>query len=170
MIFLNEIIRATNYSNIKPDKYCWDSFGKFANLTYIEVENASEEILSFIYDYRTQEVFLIHLSTDDTTHYQWVSKNHFEKYNEECIKRGYDVNKVYDDSDIVYINVDDETQILQQISSIFENITANNLSNLDFVLDDDLILPLAKMAHERDITLNQLITEIISNEVLNKSF
>lgn len=39
------------------------------------------------------------------------------------------------------------------------------MATIEIEIEDELFLQLAKMAHERDITLNQLVTEILTEHI-----
>jgi predicted HicB family RNase H-like nuclease len=71
-----------------------------------------------------------------------------------------------------FVDLDVEADILEKASAISKNEEYDTRIQLELTLDDTEMFTLMTMAHERDLTLNQMVehilTEMINKEKLNE--
>lgn len=162
MIFINEILEATNYHPKSEDKFQWKCFGNFIYI--VDFDISDEQSVSCNYDIRTGNVFEINLIDKTNNKFlKWIIPSHFSAYEDESIVHNITVDFCDDTNKYELIN--DEEKIMNEIKTLFMNFSSNNLEIVSFDLDDDVLISLTQIANNRNITLNQLIVEIFTKHI-----
>jgi hypothetical protein len=117
-----------------------------------------------VFDTKTQTVykFEAHDYSKENS-YRWVHPDWREIYEKEALNRGVDHRQAYDD--VNYIELDDDTDIREKAACIVAGIDYDERVKVPLDLPESLINKLFRMAHEQDITLNELVEKIITEEI-----
>lgn len=95
--------------------------------------------------------------------YRWFNPDYREAYFEESRRRGFNPNTVFDNE--VYIDLEVEADILEKLRAITEGRPYDERVQIELNFDDETLDFLFRTAHERDITLNQLIENILREQI-----
>jgi hypothetical protein len=145
---------------------CWPD-ARFAEYEYETPDGTI--YCSAVFNTLTQEVYEVNLSdgADLNLHHRWLNPLYSKAYRKEAKKRGIDADKAWDD--VMWIDLP-ESEMLAKIAKYF---TGNGevskdvprVSEVEVDLTDAEILRLALQAHRRNITINQLVTEILERAI-----
>jgi hypothetical protein len=84
-------------------------------------------------------------------------------HDDEAAGRGVPAAQAWDD--ILYVDLDVDDDFIQKSQAIRDGKPYDTRVQLDLDLDDDLLFGLMKLAHQRDITLNHLIEQILREAI-----
>jgi hypothetical protein len=84
-------------------------------------------------------------------------------YDDEASGRGVETNQAWDDVNYVDLEVDDD--FIQKCLAIRAGEDYDTRVEVPLTVDDDQLFELMKLAHQRDITLNQLVEQILQDAV-----
>jgi hypothetical protein len=84
-------------------------------------------------------------------------------HNAEASNRNVPANQAWDD--VRYVDLDVADDFIQKSLAIRDGKPYNTRVQLDLDLPDDLLFELMKLAHQKDITLNQLIEQILREAI-----
>jgi hypothetical protein len=162
---LEQYIKAIDYKIGEGSKYTWYSFGD--NARYLDFDNDCDSAGCFItgiFDQKTQQVYSVEFHNYDTNvAYRWIDPNFKESYQKEQSEKGFSDETEYESFKIVNIEVEDD--ILEKIEYFLLSGSYDTRIKVPLDLDDELLFDLMKMAHEKDITLNQLIGNVIEQSI-----
>jgi hypothetical protein len=126
-----------------------------------------------IFDTKTQVVYEV--QAHDYVHnraYRMINPDFQKKAKKEARKRDVNKNMAWDDVDYVDIEVDDD--FFQKCLAIRAGEDYDTRIVVPLELDNDHMFELMRMAHERDITLNEMVEDIlrrvIAEEELRQEF
>ena len=84
----------------------------------------------------------------------------------EAKRRTVDPDQAWDD--VKWIDLETEEDFLQKASAIFNGLDFDTRIIVPIDLPSDELFKLMQLAHERDITLNQMVTEMLEEVIRNK--
>lgn len=161
---IEHFLQAVNYQINESAEFLWKCFGddvKFLDAS-ISSDIPNEDVsVSCTFHPTTRKVFSIEIwndrdfdyGSDNCIGYLWVDPNFIEAYQKEYSIRG-----------LGYKNVElPLEEILTKIRQAFGTET----EALDINIDPELHLELFKLAHERDISFNEYIVEILRKQIDN---
>lgn len=152
-----------DYKITEGSKYQWDCFGTNA---YTLESNSYGHGFSILFDTQTQVVYQV--EAYDYKHnraYRMVNADFSAAYSAECLHRG--VNEKQADEDVDFVDLDDVDDFIQKGRAIRTGEDYDTRVEIQLDLDDDIVVQLMKMAHERDITFNQMV-ELKLQQALDK--
>lgn len=157
---LKEVNDATRHKIISGGEYQWNCY---ANARYLDYEYDSGSA-SVVYNTKTQEIYEAVIEPEDSTRpYRWLNPETKEAMNAETDARGLNDSIAYDD--ITWIDLETEHDFLEKLTAIVEGLPFDSRIEVPIELSDADFTHIAKMAHEKDITFNDMITEILKLEV-----
>jgi hypothetical protein len=164
MITLKDWMDATGYRVTEGSDYLWNCYSDSAYR--LDSWNGEQDghSASVVFDTRTQEVFEV--TVYDYSHnraYRLINPNYVKLHKEESIAQGASFNQAWDDVD--YTDLETDEDMLQKMSSIFSGEEYDTRVQVPLDLEDDLLFDLMKMAHERDITLNQMVEHVLETAI-----
>lgn len=171
-MLLIDLINAVSARISGGDEHLWDCYGP--NSRFIEfVDINGDNFCSGIYDTKTFEVYEIHLDRPNTDCvFKYINPLYKRANYLECESKGVDPNNAWDD--VYYTHVDTEELILEYIKDIADavyskipdfSISQGRKVSVPMDLSDNEWYSLMKIAHEQDITLNQLVENILTDEI-----
>lgn len=165
MNLLEQWMKACDYRITEGSEYTWDCWGD--NAYCLDSWNGEQDGHSFsvIFDKQTQEVY--ELQAHDYTNnraYRWFNPEFRQAYIDNATQRGVDAQEAWDD--LRYVELEVVEDFFDKMAAIYEGEAYDTRVKVPLDLDDDLLFDLMKMAHERDITLNQMVEEVLSRVIL----
>lgn len=173
MITMKEWMELVGYRITEGCDYGWQCYGP--DSYQLDSWNGEQDGHSFciIFDTRDQTVYEV--QAHDYVHqraYRMINPDFQKKNKKEARKR--DVNKDQAWDDVNYTDLETDDDFIQKCLAIREGSDYDTRVQVPLTLDDDEMFELMKMAHEQDITLNQLVerllTRVIQEETLRKEF
>ena len=177
IIYLEQFTLAGGYAISEGAAFLYTCFGPRARFLNLETPNEASDI-SCVFDTQTLRVFEITFSVNDRA-YRWIDPEFTAAYQQECKAHQANFFQAYDDVD--YIDCEVAEDLLEKITSFQRDGTFDPRVMVPLDLPDDVLFLLMKMAHQQDLTLNQLAerflfqaiqkaeTEKLSNAMTKKS-
>ncbi len=169
MITLKEWMEIVDYRITEGDKFTWVCFTD--NAYTLSAWNGDHNGWSFCitFDTVTQVVFMVeacdykHQRAYRLINPDWVKS--FEQYSPNVKNQAWDnvKNQAWDDVNYIDLDVDDDW--IQKALAIKSGKPYDTRVAVPIELEDSEMFKLMTMAHERDITLNKLIEEILWEQI-----
>lgn len=169
---IKNFMEAINYRITEGSEYLWNCFGE--NAYCIDSWNGSHEedgySASCIFDTKTQEVYQLEVWDyglhGEARQYRWIHPDYIDIVKAEYTERELDFKESLDGNQ--FIDIELEEDILSKMEAIVNGEAYDTRIQVPLDLPDDMVYELMKLAHERDITFNQLVEEALTSAV--KSF
>jgi hypothetical protein len=168
MITIRDYMESINYRITEGSDYCWQSFGPDA----YRLESWSGEqdgtSVGIVFDTRTQVVYQMEAHDYSAEHsYRWTHPDYQTAFREESqqklSKESLDV--AWDN--VKFTDLEVAEDMIIKASAIVRGQPYDTRVQVPVELNDSELFQLMKIAHERDITLNQLVEQILT-EVIKK--
>jgi hypothetical protein len=117
-----------------------------------------------IFDTDNQTVYEVEVCdyTNDRA-YRMINPDFKQEFDAESVDRGQLGDQAWDDVD--YIDIDVEEDFLEKTRAIIAGVDYDNRVQIPLTLPDDQMFELMRLAHERDITLNQLVESVLRDAI-----
>lgn len=162
---LEKVNIAFDHKIVEGSEYQWKCYGPNARYLDYQTDHVDGSV---IYDTKTMQVYEVIASNKndyDARPYRYLDPSTKERYYSECKDRGIDCDLAYDD--IKYIDLEVEEDFLQKAAAMStgQNFDKRIMVPLDLTKDE--LFDLMCIAHEKDITLNKLVEEILQGVIKN---
>jgi hypothetical protein len=168
MVTLKEFMQAVGYRITEGSTYGWNCYGP--NAYALDSWNGDQDGHSagIVFDTKTQEVYQVtayDYSRDRA--YRLVNPAYLSTFNEEASYREVDSKEAWEN--VEYTDLDVEEDFIEKLTAIVngEEYDARVQVQVDF--SDEDLLKYMKLAHEQDITFNQLIEEALRQAIAEHS-
>jgi hypothetical protein len=164
MITLKEWMEIVDYRITEGSDYCWHCYGNDVHM--LDSWNGEQDGHSFtvIFDTKTQVVYEV--QAHDYVHnraYRMINPDFQKKNKKEAKRRDIDKNTAWDDVDYVDIEVDDD--FFQKCLAIKAGEDYDTRVSVPMDFSDEELLTYMKLAHEQDITFNQLVERALREAI-----
>ena len=160
-------MEVVDYRITEGSNYLWECYGP--NAYCLDAWNGDQDghSHSIIFDTKTQEVYEV-TSYDYRSNraYRLINQSFVELHNAEARRHQVDHREAWDDVNFVDLEVDDDW-IQKAMAIELEELDYDDRVQVPLTLDDDHMFELMKLAHEQDITLNQLVENILREAIAN---
>lgn len=166
MISIKDFLEAINYKISGGSEYLWDCFGP--NARYLDSSDeegyAATYSASIIFDSLDQTVYKAEVwdYTNDRE-YRWIHPDFVKKHKKESKKRNVDHTQSIDSR--TFIDLDIAEDMLDKISKISSGAEYDPRVQISVDFSDEELLTYMKLAHDRDMTFNQLVEEALLHAV-----
>lgn len=161
MLTLNEWMELADYKITEHREYLWSCFGEDAyNLTSW---SGTQDGYSFniIFDTTTQIVYAVEACDyKNDKAYRIINEDYRAAYDAEGNERGHIGDQAWDDVDFVDLESDDD--FIHKAFAIKEGKDYDTRISVPLDLSNDEMFELMKMAHERDMTLNNFVADVVT--------
>jgi hypothetical protein len=164
MITLKQFMEVVDYKITEGSDYCWDCYGPDAYRLDSWNQEQDGHSVSIVFDTRTHAVYEV--SAYDYSRnraYRLINAAYAEAHKLEAQSR--DVNEVQAWDDVNYVDLDVDEDFLEKARAIVADEDYDTRVQIPLTLDNNQLFELMKVAHERDVTLNQLVEEILKEEI-----
>ena len=96
--------------------------------------------------------------------YRWLNPNTKDAYYAEAEKRKIDPNVAWDD--VTWADCELTEDFIKKASAMFKGETFDTRIEVPIELEESVMLQLCMEAHKRDITLNDMVGEILLNVIV----
>ena len=162
MITMKEWMELVDYKITEGGEYGWECYGpnSYTLDSWNGVHGTGGYSFSIVFSTKTQKIYEVSMC-DYTNNraYRMINPNNVEKHRKEAKSKSVLANQAWDDVDYIDLEVDDD--FIQKSLAIKAGEPYDTRAEVEIELEEDIQLELMKMAHERDITLNQMVEEIL---------
>jgi hypothetical protein len=169
MITMKEWMELVGYRITEGSAYGWQCYGPDAYA--LDSWNGEHDGHSFTVIFDTKDQTVYEVQAHDYVHnraYRMINPDFAKKMKKEAKRR--DVNKDEAWEDVNYVDLDVDDDFIQKCLAIREGEDYDTRVSVPLELEDDQLFDLMKMAHEQDLTLNQLVENILRQVVENHTF
>ena len=166
MITLKEWMELVEYRITEGSDYGWNCYGHDAHM--LDSWNGDQDGHSFtvVFDTKTQVVYEV--QAHDYVHnraYRLINPDFKSAHDAEARDRNISIDDAWDDVRYVDLDVDDD--FIQKGLAIRDGEDYDTRVQVQVEFSDDELLTYMKIAHDRDITFNQLV-EIALQEAIDQ--
>lgn len=174
---LADVNEALDHQISEGSEYQWHCYGP--NARYLDFTiDGFDVTASVIHDTVTQEIYEACLcDSHNDVAYRWSNPDFYKAHAKESKKRGIDSTVAWDDVKYQEVNVDEwihlalelmenadestieEEELIASMPQWHDDEIADTTVQLE--LPDDELLKLCLLAHERDVTLNQMVNIVL---------
>lgn len=159
---MKEWMELVDYRITEGDTFGWQCYGP--NAYQISAWNGIHGdggwSANIVFSTKTQKVYEV--TVCDYTHtraYRMIAENKQHKHRNEAQERNVNLNEAWDDVDYVDLDVDDD--FIQKFMAIVSGEDYDTRVSVPVNFSDEELLAYMKMAHERDITFNELVEDAL---------
>lgn len=164
MITLKEFMEICNYRITEGSDYQWECYGP--NAYTLDSWNGDQDGHSFsiYFDTKTQEVYEVQIHDyRNQRAYRMINPEFAKKHKKEAKRREVEYKEAWDDVNYIDLEVDDDW--IQKALAVEAGEVYDTRVSVPLVLDRDQMYDLMTLAHERDMTLNELVEFVVREEI-----
>jgi hypothetical protein len=167
MINMKEWMELVGYRITEGSAYGWQCYGSDAYA--LDSWNGDHDGHSFTVIFDTKDQTVYEVQVHDYVHnraYRMINPDFQKKNKKEARRRDVNKDEAWDDVNYIDLEVDDD--FIQKCLAIQAGEDYDTKVSVPLELEDDKMFELMRMAHEQDITLNQLVENILRNMIAEK--
>jgi hypothetical protein len=162
---MKEWMEVVGYRITEGSDYTWECYGPNAySLDSWDGRHEDGHSFCIIFDTKTQEVYEV--EAHDYLHqraYRMINPDYAKKHKKECKRKDVNLNEAWEDVNYVDLDVDDD--FIQKCLAIRAGEDYDTRVSVPVVFSDEELLHYMKIAHDRDITFNQLVEEALKQAI-----
>lgn len=166
MINLQKFMTLINYRITEGDSYGWQCFGAHAHQlsSWNGIHGTGGWSANIVFDTQDQTVYEVYVCdyTRDRA-YRITNPDFQAQYNDESYERGELGNQAWDSVEFIDLEVDDD--FVDKFQAIVAGEDYDTRVSMPVEFSDEDLFRYMKLAHERDITLNQLIEQALREAI-----
>lgn len=164
---MKEWMELVGYRITEGSAYGWQCYGSDAYA--LDSWNGDHDGHSFTVIFDTKDQTVYEVQVHDYVHnraYRMINPDFQKKNKKEARRRDVNKDEAWDDVNYIDLEVDDD--FIQKCLAIQAGEDYDTKVSVPLELEDDKMFELMRMAHEQDITLNQLVENILRNMIAEK--
>jgi hypothetical protein len=162
MITMKEWMELVDYKITEGSEFLWGCYGPNAYTldSWNGVHGKGGYSFSITFSTKTQKVYEVSVCdyTNDRA-YRMINPKHQEKHRKEANARDVSMNEAWDD--VQYVDLDVIDDFIQKALAIKANEPYDTRVSVPVDFTDEELLKYMKIAHDRDMTFNQLVEEAL---------
>jgi hypothetical protein len=166
MINLKEWMELVDYKITEGSDYGWGCYGpnSFTLDSWNGVHGKGGYSFSIVFSTKSQKIYEVSMCdyTNDRA-YRMINPKFQEKHRKEAEMRDVNLNEAWDDVDYVDLDVVDD--FIQKALAIRAGESYDTRVQVQVDFSDEDLLQYMKIAHERDITFNQLVEDALRQAI-----
>jgi hypothetical protein len=164
MITLKQWFELVDYRITDSCEYTWKCYGNHAQTIDSWNGDHNGASCSVVFDRKTQEVYEVGVfDYQNQRAYRIINPDYKSQYLSEASERGVAQSQAWDDVD--YVDLETVEDWIEKASAILTGQQYDTRVQIPLDLGDEELFSLMKLAHEQDITLNQLVENIIREQI-----
>lgn len=165
-MLLKDYLEAIQFKISGGSEYSWDCFGP--NARYLDcVDNELSDgrySINAVFDSETQDVYAMELwDYENHREYRWINPDYRTEHDAECQRRDIDPNESLDGNR--YIDLELPEDILEKITAVVQGEEYDERVKVPVNFTDAELLKYMKLAHDQDITFNQLVERALKEAI-----
>jgi hypothetical protein len=163
MITIENFLNTVGYRITGGSEFQWQCYGSQA---YVIDSDGANYSFSVVFDRDDQVVYEVTVCDYvNNRAYRMIDPDFKFGHDDEAAGRDVPANQAWDD--VLYTDLETDEDFVTKAQAIIAGKPYDTRIQIDLDLPDDVLFDLMKLAHQRDITLNQLIEQIL-REVIAK--
>ena len=166
MITLKEWMELTDYKITEGSDYGWGCYGpnSFTLDSWNGIHGKGGYSFSIVFSTKSQKVYEVSMCdyTNDRA-YRMINPKFQEKHRKEAEMRDVNLNEAWDCVDYVDLDVVDD--FIQKALAIRAGESYDTRVQVQVDFSDEDLLQYMKIAHERDITFNELVEDALRHAI-----
>jgi len=166
MITMKEWMELVDYKITEGSEYGWSCYGPNAYTldSWNGVHGAGGYSFSIVFSTKSQKVYEVSMCdyTNDRA-YRMINPKNQEKHRKEALARDVNLNEAWDCVD--YVDLDIVDDFIQKALAIRAGETYDTRVQVPVDFSDEELLQYMKLAHERDMTFNELVEEALRHAI-----
>ena len=166
MITLQQFMETVDYKITEGGDFGWNCFGSNSHQlsAWNGIHGAGGWSANVVFSTKTQKVYCVEVCdyTNDRA-YRFMEPKKLEKYNKEAKLRDTNGSEAWDD--VNFVDLDMEDDWLEKAQAIVAGEEYDDRVLMPLRVEDDQLFELMKLAHAKDITLNQLIEQALREAI-----
>ena len=166
MITIKEWMELTDCKITEGSDYGWTCYGPYSYTldSWNGVHGKGGYSFSITFSTKSQKVYevQIHDYTNDRA-YRMINPKFQKKHEKESMERGVNLNEAWDGVDYVDLDVADD--FIQKALAVKAGEPYDTRVQVQVDFSDEDLLQYMKIAHERDITFNELIEDALRHAI-----
>ena len=162
MITMKEWMELVDYKITEGSSYGQECYGPNAYTldSWNGVHGRGGYSFSIVFSTKSQKIYEVSMCdyTNDRA-YRMIVANKLDKHRKEALARAVNLNEAWDDVEYVDLEVDGD--FLQKCLAIKAGEDYDTRIEVPIIFTDEDLLTYMTIAHERDITFNQLVEEAL---------
>jgi len=164
MLTVKEWMELVDYRITEGSDYCWQCFGD--DPYSLSSWNGDHDGWSFniVFDTKTQVVYTVEVCDYARNRaYRMINPDYKDAHDQEAKQHNVSAKEAWDECDFVDLEEDDD--FMQKALAIRDGVDYDTRVSVPLTVPDDVLFELMKRAHEQDITLNQLVEDVLWNAI-----
>jgi hypothetical protein len=164
MITIKDFMEVVDYRITEGADFLWQCFGP--NVYCLDSWNGSHEghSIGITFDTKKQTVYKFEAHDySKNNSYRWIHPDWKEICANEAKNRGVDHNEAWDE--VRYTDLELAEDILEKARAIVAGVDYDTRVQVPLELPDSVLNKLFRIAHDQDITLNELVENILKEEL-----
>ena len=164
MITLKEWMEVVGYRITEGSEYQWECYGTDAHC--LDSWNGDQDGHSFsiYFDTKTQEVYEVQIHDyRNNRAYRLINPDFVKKHKKEAKRRSVEHKEAWDEVNYVDLEVDDDW--IQKALAVEAGEDYDTRISVPVDFSDKELLQYMKLAHERDMTFNDLVEEALRHTI-----
>ena len=164
MITMKEWMEMVSYRITEGSDYQWQCYGPTAYA--LDSWNGEHDGHSFTIIFDTKDQTVYEVQAHDYVYnraYRMINDDFRKKMKKEAKHRGVNRNEAWEEVDYIDLDVDDD--FIQKCLAIAAGEDYDTRVSVPIDIPDEDLLQYMKLAHERDITFNQLVEEALREAI-----
>jgi hypothetical protein len=166
MITLQQFMETVDYKITEGGDYGWTCYGPYSHQlsAWNGIHGAGGWSANIVFSTKSQKVYEVEICdyTNERA-YRMINPKFKDKHDAESDDRGALGNQAWDD--VNYIDLDVEEDMLEKMAAIIAGEHYDTRVQVPVDFSDDELLQYMKLAHERDMTFNQLVEEALRHAI-----
>jgi len=166
MITIKEWMELVDYKITEGSDYGWNCYGPYSYTldSWNGVHGKGGYSFSIVFSTKSQKVYEVSVCdyTNDRA-YRMINPKFQEKHRKEALARNVNLDEAWDDVDYVDLDVLDD--FIQKALAIRAGESYDTRVSIQVDFSDEDLLQYMKIAHERDITFNQLVEDALRHAI-----
>jgi hypothetical protein len=166
MITMKEWMELVDCRITEGGEYGWGCYGpnSYTLDSWNGVHGKGGYSFSIVFSTKSQKVYEVSMCdyTNDRA-YRMINPKFQEKHRKEALARDVNLNQAWDDVD--YIDLDVADDFIQKALAIRAGESYDTRVQVPIDFSDEELLQYMKLAHERDMTFNELVEEALRHAI-----
>jgi len=166
MISIKEWMELVDYKITEGSDYGWACYGpnSFRLDSWNGVHGKGGYSFSIVFSTKSQKVYEVSICdyTNDRA-YRMINPKFQEKHRKEAMDRGVNLNEAWDDVNYIDLDVDDD--FIQKALAVRAGEEYDTRVQVPVDFTDAELLQYMKIAHNRDITFNELVEDALRHAI-----
>ena len=166
MITMKEWMELVDYKITEGGEYGWGCYGpnSYTLDSWNGIHGTGGYSFSIVFSTKSQKVYEVSMCdyTNDRA-YRMINPKNQEKHAKEALARNVNLNEAWDCVD--YIDLDVVDDFIQKALAIRAGESYDTRVQVPVDFSDEELLQYMKLAHERDMTFNELVEEALRHAI-----